>query len=100
MVSTKAWILILSAAFPSLVAGQIKIPAHLSTATSQAFDKYVATTEKQMDWKPRTSAKPGGDVDLTAIDGSPINIQDGLVHDWVGGVLIPGRSVEKALAMF
>jgi hypothetical protein len=100
MVSTKAWILTLSAAFPSLVAGQIKIPARLSTATTQAFDKYVATAEKQMNWKARTSAKPGGDVDLAAIDGSPINIQEGLVHDWVGGVLIPGGSVDKVLAMF
>jgi len=92
--------LALVTALPSFLAAQIKILVQLPSATSQAFDKYVATTEMKMDWKPRTSAKPGGDVDLAAVGNSPINIADGMIHDWVGGVLIPGASAEKALAMF
>jgi hypothetical protein len=87
-------------ALPSILLGQVKIIVQLSPATNQAFDKYVAAAEKQMDGKARTSAKPGGDVDLAAVDGSPINVADGMIHDWVGGVMVPGASVEKALAMF
>jgi hypothetical protein len=84
---------------PSVLAAQIKIPSQLSPTTNQAFDKYVAAAEKQLDWKPRMSAKPGVGVDLAALGGSPINIPEGMIHDWVGGVLIPGASVDKALAM-
>jgi len=88
---------------PSVLTAQIKITVRLSAASSQSFDNYVATAEGQMDWKARTSAKPGGDVDLIAVGGSPIDVTDGMIHDWAGGVLIPGGSpatVEKALAMF
>jgi hypothetical protein len=87
-------------ALPSLLAAQIKITVQLSSAANQAFDRYVGTAEAKMDWQPRTSAKPGGDVDLAAVGGSPVNIIDGMVHDWVGGVLIPAASADQALAMF
>ncbi len=94
------WALVL----PSVLAAQIKITVKLSPATIQAFEKYVAAAEPQMKWNARTAAKPGGAVDLAAVGGSPINVPDGMIHDWVGGVLIPGASpstlVEKALAMF
>ncbi|HEY1754979.1 MAG TPA: hypothetical protein VGG72_06255 [Bryobacteraceae bacterium] len=100
MVSSKLWAMSVSAALPCMLAGQIKIPAQLSPATSQAFDQYVAIAEKGMDWKARTSPKPAGEVDVIAMDDSPISIKDGLIHDWVGGVLMPGISVDKALAMF
>jgi hypothetical protein len=92
--------LVLSSALSYVPAAQIKITVQLSSATTQAFDKYVATAEKQMDSKARTSAMPGGDVDLTAVGDSPIKVPDGMIHDWVGGILIPGASVDKALAMF
>ena len=95
-----AWVLALMPALPALLAGQIKIMVQLPSATNQAFDKYVAAAEMQMDWKARTSAKPGGDVDLTGVGNTPLNIADGMIHDWVGGVLIPGGSADKALAMF
>lgn len=86
-------------AFPMALAGQ-KIIVHLSPATSQAFDQYVLAAEAKMDWRPRTSAKPGGGVDLAPIGGSPIQVPDGMIHDWVGGAAVPGATVEKALAMF
>ena len=82
-------------ALPCTLAAQIKIMVHLAPATNQAFDKYVAAAESKMDGKP---LKPSGD--LTAIGGSPINVEGGMIHDWVGGVLVKGGSVEKALAMF
>jgi hypothetical protein len=94
---------------PSVLAAQIKITVQLSSATTQAFDKYVAAAEMQMDWKARTSPKAGGDVELTAMGDNPISVPEGLIHDWVAGVLIPGSSastsppsasVDRALAMF
>jgi hypothetical protein len=82
-------------ALPRALPAQIKILVHLLPATNQAFDKYVAAAEAKMDGKP---LKPTGE--LTGIGGSPINIEGGMIHDWVGGILVPGASVEKALAMF
>lgn len=88
-------------AIPVAQAGQmVKIPARLSPATNQAFDKYVAAAEAKMDWKARTAGKLSGDVDLAAVGGSPIDVEGGMVHDWAGGVLIKGATVAKALAMF
>jgi hypothetical protein len=88
--------LVLVLTFPATA----QITVHLAPATTQAFEKYVAAAESKMDWKARTSAKPGGDVDLTGIGGSPINVEDGMIHDWAGGVLVRGATVEKALALF
>jgi hypothetical protein len=82
-------------ALPGALPAQIKILVHLSPATNQAFDKYVAAAESKMDGKPHTP--PG---ELTAVAGSPIDVDGGMIHDWVGGVLVKGASVEKALAMF
>ena len=82
-------------ALPCTLAAQIKIMVHLAPATNQAFDKYVAAAESKMDGRP---LKPSGA--LTVIGGSPINVEGGMIHDWVGGVLVKGGSVEKALAMF
>jgi hypothetical protein len=94
----------LALVLPSVLAAQIKITVKLSPATIQAFDKYVAAAEQQMQWNAQTAAKSGGRVDLVNIGDSPINVPDGMIHDWVGGVLIPGASpstlVDKALAMF
>jgi hypothetical protein len=91
-------------ALPSVLAAQIKITVQLSPATTQAFDNYVAAAEMQMDWKARTSPKPSGEVELIAMGDNPISVPEGLIHDWVGGVLIRGGSsstlVDKALAMF
>src|SRR5580658_5870401 len=91
-----AWALLI----PSVLAAQIKITVQLSAATTQAFDKYLATEEQQMDWKARMSPKPGAEAALMALGENPLNIPDGLIHDWAGAVLIPGAQVDKALAMF
>ena len=93
-------VLALPLAFPGLLAAQIKIMVQLSPATKRAFEKYVATEETKMDGTPRATPKPSGGVDLVPVGGSPIDVPNGLVHDWVGGVLIPGGSVDRALAMF
>src|SRR5580704_17006731 len=82
-------------ALPCTLLAQIKILVHLAPATNQAFDKYVAAAESKMDGKPLKSAG-----ELSAVGGSPIDVDGGMIHDWAGGVLVKGASVEKALAMF
>jgi len=77
-----------------------QITIHLSPATVEAYEKYVAAAEVKMDGNIQTSANSNGNVDLKAIAGSPSNVTDGMIHDWVGGVLIKGASVDKALRMF
>ncbi len=84
---------------PGTLFAQMKILVHLPPGTNTAFDKYVGKAESQMG-KPLTAAKPGGEVDLTAVGGSPISVDGGMIHDWAGGVLVKGATVEKALAMF
>jgi hypothetical protein len=88
-------LMIAISAFSMPLPAQIKILVHLSPATNQAFDKYIAAAESKMDGKP---LKPTGE--LTAVGGSPIGVEGGMIHDWVGGALVKGASVEKALAMF
>lgn len=92
--------LILLLALPGALAAQIKILVNTSPAANRAFDKYAAAAESQMDGRLRTAAKPGGDVDLSAVGETPITVDGGMIHDWAGGVLVKGASVEKALAMF
>jgi hypothetical protein len=84
---------------PGALFAQIKILVHLPAATNAAFDKYVANAESQMG-KPSISAKPDGNVELTAIGGTPINVDGGMIHDWAGGLVVQGATVERALAMF
>lgn len=76
---------------------------HLSPTTNRAFEEYVASAEAGMEknrWTPRTAAKRD-EITVSAWEGgSPHDVQDGLIHDWVGGTLVRGVKPEKALAMF
>jgi hypothetical protein len=83
---------------PAALAGQITV--QLSSATNQAFDHYVQSAEAKMDWKIHLPALPTN-VEANPWDGnSPIEVQNGLIHDWVASTLVPGASAEKALALF
>jgi hypothetical protein len=80
------------------LAGQITV--HLSPATNQAFDKYVSAAEAKMDWKAHLPARTKN-VEVAAWEGnSPIEVESGLIHDWVASILVPGASAEQALALF
>ena len=77
---------------PTLLAGVVfsalstaQFNTRLSPQTDQAFDAYVKTAEAKMDW---TAGK------------SPVQVKDGMVHDWAKSVVAPGATMEKALAMF
>lgn len=90
---------LLLAALPGSLPAQIKILVHLPAATGAAFDKYASAAEEKMG-PLRTSAKSDGNVDVKAVGDTPINIDGGMIHDWAGGVLVKGSTVDRALAMF
>ncbi len=87
-----------------LLAVQVSIAAqitvHLSPATNQAFDTYVSAAEAKMDWKAHLPAN-AKKVEVQPWETkSPIEVENGLIHDWVASTLVPGASVEKAVMVF
>jgi hypothetical protein len=84
--------------FPLALSAQFG--ATLSPRTTAAFDNYLKTTEPQINGRPRYSQLKQGEVRVEAAreDGS-IDVKDGIVHDWVAAILVPGATVEDALAV-
>jgi hypothetical protein len=108
--SSLLWCGILAALAPVPVPGAITV--ELQPRTLQAFDAYVRAAEARLRDRER-----GGSLWL---DGSPerkqsvrdgkalaepvagkgdVEVPDGLIHDWVGAVFIPGATLDKALAL-
>ena len=97
--------------------------AELKPQTVEAFDRYVRVTETRIQgeldggspflWIDRLGEDErqetwkrlrAGDVVIDKLetrddDGDTIDIPSGLVHHWVGTVLIPGVSLERTIAM-
>ncbi|HXV60427.1 MAG TPA: hypothetical protein VEK15_07030 [Vicinamibacteria bacterium] len=93
--------------------------ATLHRETLRAFDRYVELTERRIedelesddgflvqDFLPPAQAEEAGRVvsegDVytaklvtTDGDGSPIDVPDGMVHHWVGGVFVPGVGLDE-----
>src|SRR5947209_8053657 len=88
-------LLLLLVGFAAL--SQAQLIVHLPPKTNQAFDEYVAAQEKAMTWAERPGKAP--DAAIPAVGTSPIEIPEGLIHDWVTWERIPGGSVDKALAV-
>src|ERR1035438_7749025 len=85
----------------------------LKPETLQAFDEYVQTAEARLDQQARSSrflwsdgVKGANDklrhghllAEPLAGEGD-IGIADGLIHDWVGAVYIPGATLEAVITM-
>ena len=99
----------LSFVFLTAVAGA----ADLKPRTVQAFDDYVRRLESRLneqlktpaflwaDASPKRALKVRqGQVLVESLTGKgPQAVPDGLIHDWVGAVFIPGTTLEKTLAM-
>ena len=91
----------------------------LKAATIAAFDRYVAETDRQSApsladpiaflWvdhpnrKDELSAVRNGKLVIsrleTRINGSNIDVPDGLIHHWLGLVFVPGATVDQAVAL-
>jgi hypothetical protein len=86
--------------------------AELKPATVQAFDRYVRTAEARIDartsgrdflWAAESSerlkAVRAGQVVAEPVAGQgDVEVSDGLVHDWIGAVFVPGATLERVLA--
>jgi hypothetical protein len=85
----------------------------LKQGTVQAFDEYIQKVEARLDQESKGSAflwsdhTPGrsaqlrqGQVLTESLTGkNPRAVPDGLIHDWIGAVFIPGTTLEKTLAL-
>ena len=84
--------------------------AELKPKTLAAFDQYVRETNERMAaariflWADESADRArrvrGGDVVVAPFHAKPeIKVPDGLIHDWVGSVFIPGTTLAKTLGM-
>jgi len=89
-------------------------PVQLKPQTIEAFDAYISLVEKAAEqsllandpflWSDTRSERAqqiqAGQVVAQFWDGrGPVEVPNGLIHDWVGAALIPGKSVEQILAL-
>ncbi|HEV8416538.1 MAG TPA: hypothetical protein VGQ49_23290 [Bryobacteraceae bacterium] len=74
---------------------------HLNPKTDQAFDDYRKALEPTLDGRPRFPAglKPGQIEIVPAQDKGFTDVRDGMVHDWIAAVVVPGATVDKTLAV-
>ncbi len=88
--------------------------AELKPETLQAFDRYVRAAEARISdqvagkssflWtdesRPRLDQVRGGQVAAQTWNGrGEVQIPDGLIHDWIGAVFVPGATLEQTLAL-
>ncbi len=95
---------------PALLLASGLCPAALKPETSQAFDQYIRQTERRLDsrrtflWAEESPERArrvrGGEVVVEPSGDKPeIGVPDGLIHDWVGAVFLPGVTLEQTLAL-
>ncbi len=86
----------------------------LKPATIQAFERYIQTAEAKLDQRVgtpaflwvdgdparRLRAQRGEVVAEPATAQGDLAVPDGLVHDWVAALFVPGTTLEKIIAMF
>jgi hypothetical protein len=116
-----AGIAAIALAFAALISPTPALAASLKSQTVDAFGHYVQLSEKQMDGLDVNSAaflridhlpadRRGeaikqlrrGDVIIEPLEtldnGKSIEVPDGMIHDWVGTVFIPGATLRQTLA--
>jgi hypothetical protein len=86
--------------------------AELKPDTAQAFDRYVRAAETRIDgrlhgrnflWADESPARlkavrDGQVVTEPVVARGDVAVKDGLVHDWIAAVFVPGATLERALA--
>jgi len=85
----------------------------LKPRTVQAFDDYIRRLESRLDarlqgpvflWSDESAERSrqvlAGKIQVESVTGaSALAVPDGLIHDWVGAVFIPGTTLAKTLAL-
>ncbi len=77
---------------------QAQFTTSLTPETNRAFDEYVSKAESQMSWH----SKPAS-TEITVkptLGKAPLDVADGMIHDWTASVIVPHTTVDKALAVF
>jgi hypothetical protein len=88
---------------------RVAFPADLKPATSAGFDRYIQQTEQRLnqrktflwaDESPDRSRRVRGGEVLVEPTGAKaiVEVSDGLIHDWVGAVFVPGVNLATTLA--
>lgn len=86
----------------------------LKPPTTQAFERYIQSTEAKLDQRVHTpaflwvdgdasrrSAVQRGEAICEPVSAKgDIEVPDGLVHDWVGGMFVRGATLEKVIGLF
>jgi len=89
------------------------LPAELKSHTADAFDAFIKKTEERIDAEVKTNAllwvegTPArlarvkrGEVVVGPYYGEPeIKVPDGLIHDWIGSIFIPGATLAETLKL-
>ena len=84
------------------------LAADLRPATVQAFDRYIQQTEQRLNarkvflWADESADRnrrvKNGEVVVEPTGSKPvIDVTDGLIHDWVGAVFLPGINLAATL---
>lgn len=94
-------------------AAQAQFSTELSAETLEAFKEYVATVEPELD-KRDSGGKPflwldehpdqrrevlQGEIAVHQFGGELIEVEDGLVHHWLGAAFMPGVTLDEAAAL-
>ena len=90
--------------------GFASFAAELHHHTIRAFDSYIKRVESEMDRQVRSSRflnldqdpdklaqARKGELVIWSPDENPIPVRDGLIHDWTGGMFIPGATLAETL---
>ncbi len=95
---------------PALLLANGAGAANLAPATAQAFDQYIHQAEQRLDsrgtflWSDQSPDRArrvrSGEVVVEPTGPKPeIGVPDGLIHDWVGAVYLPGVTLDRTLAL-
>jgi len=96
------------AALLLLGGAQCAFPIDLKPATASEFDRYVQQAEQRLNrrkvflWADESADRKqrvlNGEVVVEPADSRPITeLPDGLIHDWIGTVFVPGVSLASTL---
>src|SRR5712692_5297449 len=104
----KSGLMVIMALFASAAGGSA---AELKPETLAAFDKYIRLKEARLEQPPAGGSflwadaapdrtrqlRDGAVLAQPASDQREVKVPDGLIHDWVGAVFIPGTTVDKTI---
>ena len=77
-----------------------QLSTRMSRQTGAAFDAYVASAESAMEWRAHMQPANDGRVAFAPANGkSPVDVKDGLIHDWMAAAVAPASTLEPVLAV-